>query len=115
MMAVSREATFRRKEGEETPRVRKRHSFSLASPCDALAASASRALPPHPPNSSIYQFSLFMFTNDGWYNDCILCTLGGGRTLAAFLLDFHSSELEEKAPSPSSSLLLHRCLGAASA
>ena len=45
MMAVSREATFRRKEGEETPRVRKRHSFSLASPCDALAASASRALP----------------------------------------------------------------------
>ena len=40
---------------------------------------------------------------------------GGGRTLAAFLLDFHSSELEEKAPSPSSSLLLHRCLGAAAA
>ena len=115
MMAVSREATFRRKEGEETPRVRKRHSFSLASPCDALAASASRALPPHPPNSSIYQFSLFMFTNDGWYNDFILCTLGGGRTLAAFLLDFHSSELEEKAPSPSSSPLLHRCLGAAAA
>jgi len=82
MMAVSREATFRRKEGEETPRVRKRHSFSLASPCDALAASASRALPPHPPNSSIYQFSLFMFTNDGWYNDCILCTLGGGGGLS---------------------------------